>query len=534
MSDIYKLILALHSSKPWSSWRSQPNKVQTLRSISEIGTPFTISSIFQFVFSGNKSISLEAAIAVRDLISKTKLSQWTKLYPSFQYINISESQLRKLRQFPSSLQIHLLGIASLNGNGYIRQEAVQALQSFTSPEKIPYIMLRLSDWVSQVRNVAEFAFSECLKKEYAEAFLSYVCIIDSMTRVERFDLSLIEDQITLFLTSEDSVEHLQKALGHSDTRVRLFCYRLLLRKSLGDLCLIEKGARDTDSKVRSLVLQKLQDTPIEHKIKYFYIFLRDPSPKICSAVMMSIPEAYWQEFRNIIVDNIFNKSASIRNTARFLLQKHEDFDFAVQYRKRIKAGLVSQGTLSGLAETGSEEDFDVLIRFTDYSRSKARAAALAGLHRLNPKLSIPLLIKALRDPAARVRRASCKILCKYRHYDRNLVRQIFKDGAANSKITALRVLCDSLDWDSLEDIFLMIADKEECVRNAAWSIYVKWFQRRSVNNWVKPSRQVLYSLEAKLKEFDSMPVNIPDLVAEEWRGLPVLLESGKKIWKLGK
>lgn len=531
MSDVDDFIGELCQRRSWFNRRSKERKIQALKSISALGNPFTVPSIFQFVFSWNKELSHETALTIHELMSKVKPAQWTQLYPSFQYIDVFKMQLRFLCQFPDSLAVDLMGIASLNGNGHVRQEAIRELQKTISPRKIPYIMLRLGDWVPQVRERAESAFIECLKKGHAEAFMSYTYILDWMTRVERVDLSGIHDKIIDYLTSSTSKEYLMQALDHADKRVRLFSYKALLSKSPYEPELIERGAKDPNQGIRRIIFQNIINLPGENPTKYLPVFIQDSSAKISSSAMMAIPEGQWPDFRSIIFENMFSNSPSIRNTARFLLKRHGFSVFADEYRKRIESELISPGILSGFAETGSKDDFVILKHYANHPKSKIRSATIAGLYRLDAEQTIPYLIEALRDSTARVRRTSSNILCKYRRFDRDSVRRVLRDGTSASKVSALKVLCDSSSWDAIEDIFLMITDGDETVRITAWNHYVKWLLKRSVNNWVKPSQSVLCSLEAKIEELNSKTMEIPDFAKRAWRELPSLIESGKQIWK---
>jgi hypothetical protein len=174
-SQVDELIRELYQKRSWFWFGkgSQRRMLQALKSLSGLGTPFNIPSIFQFLFSLNTKLSQETAQTVHDLMSKVRPEEWTELYPSFQYIQVMTVQLEFLRSFPDELAVDLLGVVSLNGDGYIRQAAIRQLQTIDSPKKIVFIMLRLSDWVSQVRETAKSAITECLTKEYLQGFLSY-------------------------------------------------------------------------------------------------------------------------------------------------------------------------------------------------------------------------------------------------------------------------------------------------------------------------------------------------------------------------
>ena len=531
MSELDEHIKTLYQKNSWLKTKLQRQQIDALRSIAASGTPFNVNSIFDFIFSYNKQIAFETAQTIHSLMLKVKQPEWTQLYPSFQYISIYKKQIRFLSKFPDSITVELLGIASLNGNGYVREAAILQLQKIKSPRKIPYILLRLADWVSQVRKTAEKAIMQCLKQEYVEAFISYAYILDWMDRVERVDLSSIHLQIIDYLNTPAFSQYLDQASDHPDKCVRMFGYKALLSKISDNSKIIDKGIKEIDPTVRWNIFQNVSTLPANIQIKYIQSFLQDASPKIRSAAMMKIFEMNWHQYRDSIFQNIFSNSPSIRNTARFLIKKGGFDRFTDEYRKRLKTGIVTQGILSGLAETGSNNDFEILKVFVSHPRSKIRAAAVAGLYRLNPERSVPFLTEALKDQNARVRRVSANILSKYRNFDRVSIQQVLREGNTASRISALKVLCHFSRWVAIEDILFLIGDKEEEVRTTAWRNYVKWYLNRSAKNWVKPPERIFHYLENTIQNVNLTPDEIPDFAKKAWQELPELIKSGRQIWK---
>ena len=502
-----------------------------MKQIAALGTPFSVPSIFQFLFSLNTKLSQETAQTVHDLMSKVKPEEWTELYPSYQNIQVMTVQLDFLRHFPDDLAVDLLGVASLNGDGYVRQAAIRHLQTIDSPKKIVFIMLRLADWVSQVRETAKLAITDCLTTDYVQSFLSYACVFDWMNRVTRVDLSPVRNQIINYLTSSPSRQHVESALDDPDRRVRRFCYRILLQTPLVKSEIVEKGTKDADPEIHWIMFQNIRNISEDCLVQYLAYFLGYSSPKVCVSAMMAIPKGHWQEFKDVVFENMFSTSSSVRNTARFVLKEHGFTAFAEEYRKRIAAGLLTPGVLSGLGETGNSDDFAILKAHVSNSRASIRSAVIAGLHRLNVDQSVSYLIEALNDPSSNVKRVSRVLLCKDCCYDREAVRRILKNGTFSSKVSALKVLCYSLSWDALEDILVTLPDRNEMVRKTAWSTYARWYRHRTLRNWAVPSQGVLARIEEELKRLGSGTLEVPDFATESWQGLPSLIESGKRIWR---
>ena len=49
----------------------------------------------------------------------------------------------------------LLIIASMNKNGFIREQAIKRFNKYQNPKAIQYVLFRLGDWVKPVRETAK-------------------------------------------------------------------------------------------------------------------------------------------------------------------------------------------------------------------------------------------------------------------------------------------------------------------------------------------------------------------------------------------
>ena len=64
--------------------------------------------------------------------------------------------------------------ASLDANGFVREDAVKRLAKVATGEELPYLLLRLNDWVPQVRDAAREAVLARITPEYAPHFVTYL------------------------------------------------------------------------------------------------------------------------------------------------------------------------------------------------------------------------------------------------------------------------------------------------------------------------------------------------------------------------
>jgi hypothetical protein len=97
--------------------------------------------------------------------------------------------------------VQLLGIASLNGNGYVREKAVRELSRLKNTDGLRFILLRLGDWVVEVRKAATAGVLSFLESRYIDNWLKQLTAIDWLLKVERVDLREIHNQIIQFILS---------------------------------------------------------------------------------------------------------------------------------------------------------------------------------------------------------------------------------------------------------------------------------------------------------------------------------------------
>ena len=82
----------------------------------------------------------------------------------------------------------VLGLTSFHPDGYLREKALHALAARHSGIEIPFILLRLNDWVKEIRTVAREAFDERLTPEYAVHFVMNLPLVLRLKDWERGNL----------------------------------------------------------------------------------------------------------------------------------------------------------------------------------------------------------------------------------------------------------------------------------------------------------------------------------------------------------
>lgn len=97
------------------------------------------------------------------------LNRWDAMNVTDLYKHLSEN-----------LQVGVTGIASFHRNGYVREAATMRLAGGNDGDELPFLLIRLSDWVPQVRSVAEDAVEQRITPEYLPHFVDSVVLLEGV------------------------------------------------------------------------------------------------------------------------------------------------------------------------------------------------------------------------------------------------------------------------------------------------------------------------------------------------------------------
>jgi len=220
-----EVLIKLHQSKSLlDKCKSKENNTcDLLAMIQDCGEPAVIPDILFLVFSRDFNVSQKVAkiidslmksLPVKDLIwfdqyFRQRTVTWS--YYNNEWSHLKPKKIAFLTRFPGN-QVPLLALLSLHNNGFIREEAVKQLNLMKDGREIPYILLRLNDWVSQVRDVAYKAIESRVTINYAKHFIPNLYLVGALSRFQRYDHSHFIESIHSLLTRRELQDTIKKAL----------------------------------------------------------------------------------------------------------------------------------------------------------------------------------------------------------------------------------------------------------------------------------------------------------------------------------
>ncbi len=163
--------------------------------------------------------------------------------------NLRPSDVSRLAQSKSA--VSLVGLASFHHSGHVREAAVAELASQRTGKELPFLLIRLNDWVSQVRDTAAQAVHARIELAYAVHFLANISLVLRLRACGRVDKQFVDDVCGL-LKRPECKEVLQTGMASKDKTIRRISFRLATESDPSTRAsIIRAGMTDPDAVARS-------------------------------------------------------------------------------------------------------------------------------------------------------------------------------------------------------------------------------------------------------------------------------------------
>jgi HEAT repeat protein len=292
---------------------------------------------------------------------------------------------------------------SKNWDGHKRENAVRRLGMLGSPMAIPHLILRVNDWVPQVRSAALKAITMLLNPDNAMAFVISLPALYHLEKCNRSNHTELIECVEKFLMADVNKEHVVQGLEDKDVLVARACISLIIENRLLDIFYIVKaGLAHNDLIVRvkaSSLMRKLdvndQKVALELAIKDSFMPIRREAFQIQIRVGAS------SEFLKAF---LFDRHPSIREIAiKHLLDRR--VDVASIYAASLDAALLATRqkiAIWGLGEVTDRASTGKINERLVSQFSSVRKQSLITLVKLQGEIFENRLVEFLLDPSPAV------------------------------------------------------------------------------------------------------------------------------------
>jgi len=375
--------------------------------------------------------------------------------------------------------VSLLGLASYHRIGHVRQRAVELLARLRDGSELPFLLIRLNDWVPQVRRAAEKAVRERIVPEYASHFLRCMPLLLRLEGWRRRDRTPLLDWTAL--TADTAWRDALAAGMISDDRgTRRECLRQTILADPSTAQQLLQGALgDRDTGVRMWAVEQIaSQADLDGLRAMLPLVLATGSVSSRGRAIMVYLDKLPDEAPAVLHEALLDSHSSIREMARFYMGKQGEGDFATLYRRALAEaeGPRLRAAIGGLGEVGKTDDVDRLSGFLAHAFPRVRVAAVRAIARLDAKANVGRLIDAVADASPRVSRQALKCVeghvgARWADALRELLR---RTPHSHVKRNCLTLIARCGKWAGLPLLLEACLDEDEAVRDHAVQRLEHW------------------------------------------------------------
>ncbi|MBW3625223.1 MAG: hypothetical protein KY468_17635, partial [Armatimonadetes bacterium] len=215
---------------------------EALQRVAESGESVAVPYILPLLLSPSEGIARAAARAVHRLMARVPpgnlpaFDDWLRTVYLFPYDrNFGNSDWNDLRpegvstliRFPEET-VSLLGAASGHRSGHVREAALRLLAEVHDGSELPFLLVRLNDWVGPIRRAAREAVEERLNVRYAPHLVRNLELVFRIRDWQRASCVPYAERAADILKSPEGREWLIRGLDSRDRAVRRLCFELAL------------------------------------------------------------------------------------------------------------------------------------------------------------------------------------------------------------------------------------------------------------------------------------------------------------------
>jgi hypothetical protein len=527
------LLSELQQHRSWlGRGKSEDKLVFLLDQIGEQSEPAALPVVARSFFSSSAEVRIAACLAVDRLVRRVPAERLLDLgsvighswgwHISNEWDRLTPSRVESLI-LDESARTSVLGLASFHHNGYVRHESVRLLADVHDGTELPFLLVRQNDWVAPISTNARSAVEVRLRDEYLPHFVRCLPLVLHLLVLGRCDHSEVVQRVVEMLVQPQHHAWLVGAINSESREVRRQTVKLALefagvQRRRVVLC----GLESDDPVIRLWCARQISAELSGNELSESLNCVQtDPSMPVRTVGFVIEAEAFPDRSYEIWKKALLDRSASIRDLARFSLSRVSPFDAAEFYRKALVQDPESLEALSGLGETGNQADLQVVQNHLTHVLPSRRRAAIRGLGRMAGESACDLLANQLRDESPSVVREVVRQLRRLRCLTdgEQLLPAVLDDTREFVQDAALLLITDLGKWQSLPFLIRAAACGNQRIAARAEEFVEAWFTPPRCNRiFTRPTEAESRSIRAARKELNHSLSQIFSAKLARWIG----------------
>jgi len=465
--------------------------------IASSGEALAIPHLTTFLLNGRSGVREAAARTIRRLITSVPSTDFAQLDEAcrndWSYESSASSVWRRLKRtdvkqfwrLPSAVAI--VGVTSCHGSGFIRDAAVNELANIFDGSELPFLLMRLNDWVGAVRESTATAVLHRIRPDYATHFFRHLRLVFRLRSCGRSQHEQIVTAVTGLLREPSAASILREGIQSNDRWLRRESFRMAIAaKSDQSTALLKEMLSDSDPIMRLWaarnVLARLNDAELQPLL--FGLVHDRFMPVRCEALNLLAQRAS-ADASNRIADALLDIHSSVRALARHWIRTRQpEFDFASVYRQSL--GEVSpmrqRAAILGLSETGTPADAEAMLLFLDAPFVSTRKAAIRTLAALGGHRYVEEFVAALTDEHPGISNEATRALANRAGLFTERLQSLFRaESRPHVRKNVFKLLINQPFWARGIFLFEALRDRDEHIIESG---------RRALRDWLMRSRSM--------------------------------------------
>jgi hypothetical protein len=430
------------------------------------------------------------AICLADIEMRQRTSlEWSIDWNKFRIDDFIDSRM-------SQEEIRAIVIfSSFHPNGYIRENAAKMLRYHAF--SLPFLVLRQTDWVKEVRQSAAKSFCERLQEASNSEILASVPYYEKIrwrTHFEKTSISEFFEETIL----QRKYEHLLKiGLASPDHIIRRYCLRVLLNSPNDETpTLVNRLTLEYDPFQRRTIFEALCQSNLDIE-PIAELFLKDKFPQNRILALQHLAEVNLNQALHHAKAMMLDKNASVRNQARALLSKNCCHDpFASIYHEHLNHLPIV--AILGLGEVGSPSDSAIIEPFLKSPVIAEVRAAMISLMRLDPMKYRSVLFALLAQDSLAIASTASRLIKKYAVYDFDRLYDIYQQSPFEStKLKCAKLLFCAPKWQRLIFILQLLDSELDSIGLLCQRTITRWIDSYN-RSFIMPTAEQKIAVQSLL------------------------------------
>lgn len=393
-----------------------------------------------------------------------------------------------------------LSVLTMHWSGYIREAAVRRMIREDESYSFPYLLLRLNDWVPEIRQLARAALERKLKPEHAKLWMENIMLVERLRICGRDSFESFIESVYHLLRQKECRFVLHNARVSPEPSIRQFAFRISLEAEGTDTRMImEQALRDENPAIRRWAAQRVDRMLSGQKLREALFGMQlDSVPSIRREGLAVLATMYPDDAKAIIMDRLLDSNLPVRDTARRYAKRWMNVSYAEWYLDVIWGDDQHHlaAAISGLGETGDKADAEVLYEYAKHPSIAVRKAVIRGLMRLDASSYGTHFVDLLKSPQPGISREACRALMHHPYLIQpDVMADLLSDPDALPHVVrnVLRIISSMSKWNQVGLLLLQLP--------AARHEWVKQAIHRQLYNWARyPNRSYGGRLSAAERE----------------------------------